>query len=554
MPEIIIKEEDLTRGGGVATDFNVVYIPGFMTSTASHFEKSEDAATAFTPTLCTSVEEFERYFGKKPATITYNDGVEDVDKSYIYAKELLNLGLSVLYESVNDLTTPDVIFHESTIKSNASNLYAKLTDKGEYQFKFITSGGYPSYSITDSSNAGEEEAAKATVSITSIDAFPNVSSINNGSSSKFVFTYVNQNLWKQFKVTIEKDDKQNDVEKHTYLDDIEADDAQSTEGKVYVLTNTVVDEDNNIVKKPFIQVSPANYGFKVGDKITLTVVKDAEGELTYKDLSITTYKENVSGSDFSNHLVTLAGNRGDCIALIDHDNDTDLDANKLLNGITIKYDYCAMFTPWINITPVAYDYDKEKLSMPASFGYLSAFAASVKNNPSWLAIAGATRGQIPNLYSKKPLALTKTLSNSTAEALQRRDGVSINAITDIKPFGHRIWGNRTLKDNALEKELTATSFLNTKGMICDIKKVVYDACRKYTFEQNNDVLWINFKAYIEPTLNQMKTGAGLSGYKIIKENTTKKAKLEAKIKLYPIYAVEDFEITVQMLDNEIAVS
>ena len=90
-------------------------------------------------------------------------------------------------------------------------------------------------------------------------------------------------------------------------------------------------------------------------------------------------------------------------------------------------------------------------------------------------------------------------------------------------------------------------------MICDVKKVVYEACRKYTFEQNNDVLWINFKAYIEPTLSQMKAGAGLGGYKIIKVESAKKAKLEAVIKLYPLYAVEDFEITVKMLDDEVTV-
>jgi hypothetical protein len=52
----------------------------------------------------------------------------------------------------------------------------------------------------------------------------------------------------------------------------------------------------------------------------------------------------------------------------------------------------------------------------------------------------------------------------------------------------------------------------------------------------------------------MKTGAGLSGYKIIKGTTSEKAKLVAVIKLYPIYAVEDFDITVQMLDDEISVS
>ena len=70
-----------------------------------------------------------------------------------------------------------------------------------------------------------------------------------------------------------------------------------------------------------------------------------------------------------------------------------------------------------------------------------------------------------------------------------------------------------------------------------------------TFELNSDVLWLNFKSEIEPTLDQMKSGNGISNYKIIKLPTTKKATIACKIRLYAIEAIEDWDITVELADS-----
>ena len=45
----------------------------------------------------------------------------------------------------------------------------------------------------------------------------------------------------------------------------------------------------------------------------------------------------------------------------------------------------------------------------------------------------------------------------------------------------------------------------------------------------------------------------LSNYKIVKKATKAKAKLEAVIKLYPIYAVEEFEVTIELSDEDVSV-
>ena len=98
-------------------------------------------------------------------------------------------------------------------------------------------------------------------------------------------------------------------------------------------------------------------------------------------------------------------------------------------------------------------------------------------------------------------------------------------------------------------QLTASSFLNIRQLCIDIKKTLYRAARRFTFEPNSDVLWVNFKGAITPLLEEMKANQGLKGYQIIKVKTNKKALLAARIKIVPIEAVEDFDLTVELTDS-----
>lgn len=209
-----------------------------------------------------------------------------------------------------------------------------------------------------------------------------------------------------------------------------------------------------------------------------------------------------------------------------------------------------MFTPWAVYTTV-----KEGVKvpasqvMPASFGYLLSLGKSIKTNANWLATAGVARGLVPYIQS---LNTVDRLSNTIANLYQPRDNIAINPITDIKPYGLTIWGNRTLRKNV--GDLAATSMLNIRNLVSDVKKVAYTTAKSLMFEQNSDVLWVNFKAGITPTLDRMLSGQGVSGYKIIRGETTTKAKVVAEIKIYPLYAVEDFEITVVISDEEVSVA
>lgn len=363
------------------------------------------------------------------------------DKSYIYARELLNSGLSVIYEAVVELADsteesslvgypagakqvklPSVqyLYKRFTGDENNDNIFKALTDKGTHNIKFITSGGYPTFEYGGN-------VAVAAMNTAAVDR-----------------------------------------------------------GDVVVL------------------IDPTDYPGR-----TLKPAKNSGSVF------------DVVNNSKNDSLLSLQGPTSD------------------KGGA-----YATMVPVWIKYTAPTYG---ALISMPGSFAYLISYANSVRTYADWLAIAGVARGIIPNCQGINSFHV---LTNSIAEAYQTKTGISINPITYIRGYGYALWGNRTLLNN---NGLTASSFLNLRSLICDVKKTVYAACRRYMFEQNNDVLWVSFKAAITPTLEKMVAGYGIESYKIVKLPTREKAKIVAEIILTPIYAVEDFEVTIVLTDSELTV-
>ena len=296
----------------------------------------------------------------------------------------------------------------------------------------------------------------------------------------------------------------------------------------------------------------------------------SQGEYEFKYLTTGGYPVfEYDNNSIVTAMLNLAKQRGDCVAIIDHtDNilrDTNVNHSESVYG-TVKSstifdddgEFGAMFTPWCTYNRITSDQidnttrKSDPIRLPASFAYLKALADSIKTNANWLAIAGVTRGLVSDLSEN---GVTTNIPNGAADYMQPRQGIAVNAITNINPYGYTIWGNRTLKKNV--ENLTATSFLNIRNLISDVKKQTYKVAKRLTFEQNNEVLWVNFKAGISPLLDRMLTGYGISNYKIVRDLTHEKANetatVCAKIILYPVYAVEDFYITVVMTDDEVEV-
>lgn len=264
--------------------------------------------------------------------------------------------------------------------------------------------------------------------------------------------------------------------------------------------------------------------------------------------------------------IKAAAGRGDAIALIDHPSTlTKIVGNSgettvpsffqtVKTGITDagNLKYAAGFTPWCYCNGIA---ESEGIStasanydLPATFIYLGAFAKSLQKNRSWFAAAGSYRGLCAFEFVPKAKfgdAAVNALQSRTAEA------IAINPICNVRPFGDIVWGNRTLLPNSATAAggLVASSFLNIRQLATDIKKTVYNAARKLTFEPNDNLLWSAFCAEVQPILDVMKSGRGIEGGRIIRVATSEKATVKARVRVVPIEAVEDFYIQLEMADS-----
>lgn len=484
MERIIIREQDLTVDNPDELLTDIVYVPGFSTN---------DALTPFTPTLCRSLQEFNSLVGSQAPVFesdqfypgsasgasingmgfknvaipeTGGESPENgqlwfsagtVDPSYLIAKELVSAGLPVLYEKVNGgLSTTSLNSEEYYYTISVIDMYRAFIERiftldaiqeglyrsnlltKDYDYKYLTSGGYP------------------------------------------LFEFGN---------------------------------------------------------------------------------------------------ENNSYTALASVMASIATTRGDCFALLDH---TDNPARVLIgqnsvfdsvNSITLPQTnnedtFVAMFTPYASYS-LSSNYANDEWSLdnegavvttnnvlPGSFAYLISLAKSIKTNPNWLSISGVTRGLVPNLQS---LHVDNLLSNAIADLYQPEstdssgNRVCINAITRIGNYGYCIWGNRTMQAQSTSRVGFATRFLNLRNLLCDVKKTARDAAMALMFEPNNDVLWANFKAKITPLLESMKSGSGISGYKILRTQEEDRIKLHATIRIYPVYAVEAFEIGIILTDSEVTV-
>lgn len=281
----------------------------------------------------------------------------------------------------------------------------------------------------------------------------------------------------------------------------------------------------------------------------------------------------------------FATGRGDCIALCEVPEEfyTNLETETariqgILDGagtITTSK-YTALFAPSITYTDAetrkfaeGEQLDPSKYTVvwyPAAFHYLACAAKARENFAEWFAVSGYPRG-----FSDYTIAIPKIiLGDRATNAVQPRkkykyktetvnetqvDKYATCAVNLIvhQPTGYYLWGNRTAYELNTEG-LKASHFLNIRQLCTTIKKQLYIACKSFMFDPNSDTLWVNFKAAITPTLEEMKANQGIKNYSIIREiekDPTKNIRglLKAKIRIVPIEAVEDFDIGLYLEDQ-----
>ena len=612
MPKIIITETDATRSV-IAEDTvsNVVYIPGFSKAAINpdaiwdNFVPSKtgpNGVPAGYPKLCKTVSEFLTYFGSEPVTFEYsqsypmqsNQGVlvsgfapnairgvssgvmfeqGQADPSWLMAYDLISEGIPVLYERVNDIS-PIPAVSGTCVPSSSETITVDSFDPDVFltETEWTRLNSILVYDAEDTKWYFQDDAEQTSVILEDLGIVLNINTALTGAET--------------LTVTINAPGR-NVTEVPT----------TSTEGTVgmYAVNTAAAESESNLYictsvasgVYTWAKTSDTNHYYSIVNLFASNTVSYMYNYLTtcYSTAAENTTRRDLSDkNDFdikyitsggypvfeydvvtdgvisgpnkiANDMISLATSRGDAIALIDHVNDP----TRALTGSTSVYDvinndsrhalasnYAAMFTPWVYHNYVM----AGAAFVPGSFVYLLALADAVKTSPNWLAIAGVTRGVVPG-NGRSSQKVSNAIADSYVNSIDS-GGTCINPITTIRNYGLTIWGNRTLEATSPNTE-KALYYLNMRSLVCEIKKVCYRASQQLMFEQNSDVLWINFKSKIMPLLDRMSSSNGVSGYKIIKLESEKNTEVKALIKVYPIYAVESFNINIVLTNEDVEV-
>lgn len=498
--------ENILRPNAPALGTDIPFIIGYTSKSDAKFTQ---------PILCESVTKFEIEFGAEPAAVGNGS-----DTSYIMAKELLKAGMPIYY----------------------------------YALKSGASVSIRSINILRGVMAGEVEVAASGLTITGKDLN------DNGATLTPVFTKTSSGTGT---VTVKASD---DRITAAYDSDNDAITLSLTSGK------TVEDDDTITFNLYAYESADTSISATLATNDVKAALKEIEdkGEYSIKYITCGGY---VTPSEVYQDMLTTAETRGDAIALIELGQETGnpnfaelYSTFKTDIADTINRSYGAVFTHAAEYTLEASygDLDIKTAVLPGCYGYLRALASAIKSSPNWFAIAGVSRGVVPNL---KKLNCSSRLSNTIAESFQPMHAtqagtadIAINAITDIKPYGFTIWGNRTLADisNAEGEDLNPECFLNIRNMLCDIKKLAYRVAKELMYEQNTELVWLKFKSRVTPFLDQLKSGNGIYDYKLIKFKELNgkdllKHEFACGIKVQPIRAIEAIDINVIVTDTDVNV-
>lgn len=209
--------------------------------------------------------------------------------------------------------------------------------------------------------------------------------------------------------------------------------------------------------------------------------------------------------------------RNDCMAVIDppfaasvqqvvdwHNGVSDDFANA--PEAALDSSVLALYWPWVKAEDA---YNKKTVFLPPS-GFVAAAWAHTDAGPGpWWAPAG------PDLGALNAALAVEYSPNQEERDLLVGDHNHVNPIVDFASGGVMLYGNRTL-----QRKNTYLDSINVQRMMLYATKLVATAIRTLVFAPNDPVTWVKFTALVNPILETIKQGRGLTLYKVICDKTT----------------------------------
>jgi len=257
------------------------------------------------------------------------------------------------------------------------------------------------------------------------------------------------------------------------------------------------------------------------------------------------------GIDFSNnetivrYALDMVETRTDSLYIIDAprltvgaEKGTTEEVVSSLEATGIDSNYAATYWPWIQIEDNSsnlYTWQSPTLLVVRAIAYTDNVAAP------WFAPAGLNRGLAGAGVIQTDVKLRK-------DGLDTLYGGRVNPVSSSIQQGISLMGQKTLqvRQSALDR-------INVRRLLLQIRRLVAAASMTLLFEQNDQTVRDQFLAKVEPILLQIQNQRGLSGFKVVMDDSNNTADtidrntLVGKIQLKPTRAVEYIDLTFQVL-------
>lgn len=520
MPRIRFFESDNT-GSTPVSDFAGVFVPGtakFVTSENDGLAKPDSNNCIYLPSTTTDLSSYiqeESYSSDAPMN------------SYHMVEYLLSLGYGVVYKYVGDIATTETSENEVDYYIPVSGVTEENFDNYELYIlsttTFIVADEFSdsaTYYVKHSDVTSKLSAIdwtflndKNAYPIKFITAGPfgmvKVSEGTSQGTQKFAFDFSLVNAFQPV-ATDRKD--------CTILVDLD-----------YSGVETALAGSGNELVRDFKEALESN-----GFELPKGLEQNSAIDLIY---------QVVNGS-----MTALQG--ADLSSISNEFNKTD---TRDMNHIDTVGSRCAALVP--NCTM---NYNTHDITVPSSFVYLYDFETQGSQTSVWLPMSGVNRGVVGSVFTPD-LDISKYLMDT--QIITDDEGISFNAIVNVRPYGDTIWGDRTLLAQEQGRGVQATSYLSIRNLISDIAITAYNSAIRNTYETNNDVTWFNFKQEIVTLLDQMVSSGVLQTYKIGRTTTppagvhlSERNSIFCVITLYPNLPVENFTISTNLENAEITVS
>lgn len=256
-------------------------------------------------------------------------------------------------------------------------------------------------------------------------------------------------------------------------------------------------------------------------------------------------------------MIAIVDARHDCLAIIDPPLGLSVqevvdwhNGTGVYTGLHTAFvsNKAALYYPWVH----QFDpYTNRELILPPTCFMPGVFAYNDQVGESWYAPAGITRGTI-----KGALKTERVMTRGDMDYMYGPgNGNGVNPIATYAKDGIVVWGQRTL-----QRHPSSLDRVNVRRLLFFIEKSIATATRFLSFEQNDPILWNQFKDLVTPFLDSLLGQRALEDYIIVCDATTNTPlrrnnnEFYAKIAVVPVKSAEKIILDIAVLASGIAVT